>query len=104
MPQGIVCYLAGVQCCYKPICFVVALQGRHGRRLPLSSTPGWCSALPQVWLYMSACLAALHGHGLHVVRRSMLTMLCVCSYNVQGEPAQQLDAAIQDMVLRELAL
>jgi len=34
----------------------------------------------------------------------MLTMLCVCSYNVQGEPAQQLDAAIQDMVLRELAL
>jgi hypothetical protein len=53
---------------------------------------------------MSACLAALHGHGLHVVRRSMLTMLCVCSYNVQGEPAQQLDAAIQDMVLRELAL
>jgi hypothetical protein len=31
-------------------------------------------------------------------------MLCVCSYNVQGEPARQLDAAIQDMVLRELAL
>jgi hypothetical protein len=53
---------------------------------------------------MSACLAALHGHGLHVVRRSMLTMLCVCSYNVQGEPARQLDAAIRDMVLRELAL
>jgi len=55
-------------------------------------------------LCMSACLVALHGHGLHVVRRSMLTMLCVCSYNVQGEPARQLDAAIQDMVLRELAL
>jgi hypothetical protein len=31
-------------------------------------------------------------------------MLCVCSYNVQGELAQQLDAAIRDMVLRELAL
>ncbi len=58
----------------------------------------------RVWLCMSACLAALHGHGLHVVRCSMLTMLCVCSYNVQGEPVRQLDAAIQDMVLRELAL
>ncbi len=34
----------------------------------------------------------------------MLTMLCVCSYNVQGEPVRQLDAAIWDMVLRELAL
>jgi hypothetical protein len=34
----------------------------------------------------------------------MLTMLCVCSYNVQGEPARQLDVAIRDMVLRELAL
>ncbi len=34
----------------------------------------------------------------------MLTMLCVCSYNVQGEPARQLNAAIWDMVLRELAL
>ncbi len=34
----------------------------------------------------------------------MLTMLCVCSYNVQGELARQLDAAIRDMVLRELAL
>ncbi len=56
------------------------------------------------WLCMSAYLAALHGHGLHVVRRSMLTMLCVCSYNVQGEPTQQLDATIQDMVLRGLAL
>jgi hypothetical protein len=53
---------------------------------------------------MSACLAALHGHGLHVVRRSMFTMLCVCSYNVQGKPARQLDAAIWNMVLRELAL
>jgi hypothetical protein len=53
---------------------------------------------------MSTCLAALHGHGLHVMRRSMLTMLCVCSYNVQGEPTQQLDAAIRDMVLQELAL
>jgi hypothetical protein len=53
---------------------------------------------------MSACLTVLHGHGLHVVRRSMLTMSCVCSYNVQGEPARQLDAAIRDMVLRELAL
>jgi hypothetical protein len=53
---------------------------------------------------MSTCLAALHGHGLHVVQHSMLTMLCVCSYNVQGEPAWQLDATIQDMVLRELAL
>ncbi len=53
---------------------------------------------------MSACLAALHGHGSHVVRRSMFTILCVCSYNVQGEPARQLDAAIRDMVLRELAL
>jgi hypothetical protein len=31
-------------------------------------------------------------------------MLCVCSYNVQGKPARQLDAAIRDMVLRELAL
>jgi hypothetical protein len=34
----------------------------------------------------------------------MLTMSCVCSYNVQGELARQLDAAIWDMVLRELAL
>jgi hypothetical protein len=34
----------------------------------------------------------------------MLTMSCVCSYNVQGEPARQLDAAIRDMVLWELAL
>jgi len=34
----------------------------------------------------------------------MLTMSCVCSYNVQGEPAQQLDAAIWDMVLRDSAL
>jgi len=34
----------------------------------------------------------------------MLTMSCVCSYNVQGEPSRQLDAAIWDMVLRELAL
>jgi len=42
----------------------------------------------RVWLCMSAHLAALHGHGLHVVRRSMLTMSCVCSYNVQGEPAR----------------
>ncbi len=58
----------------------------------------------RVWLYMSARLAALHGHGLHVVRRSMLTMSCVCSYIVQGEPVRQLDAAIRDMVLRELAL
>jgi hypothetical protein len=53
---------------------------------------------------MSACLAVLHGHGLHVVRRSMLTMLCVCSNNVQGEPTRQLDATIRDMVLRELAM
>jgi hypothetical protein len=28
----------------------------------------------------------------------------VCFYNVQGKPARQLDAAIWDMVLRELAL
>jgi hypothetical protein len=34
----------------------------------------------------------------------MFIMSCVCSYNVQGEPARQLDVAIQDMVLRELAL
>jgi hypothetical protein len=34
----------------------------------------------------------------------MFTMSCVCSYNVQGEPAWQLDAAIRDMVLREWAL
>jgi len=34
----------------------------------------------------------------------MLTMSCVCSYNVQDEPARQFDAAIRDMVLRELAL
>ncbi len=34
----------------------------------------------------------------------MFTMSCVCSYNVQGEPARQLDATIRDMVLRELAL
>jgi len=31
-------------------------------------------------------------------------MLCVCSYNVQGEPARQFNVAIRDMVLRELAL
>jgi hypothetical protein len=53
---------------------------------------------------MSARLVALHGHGLHVVRRSMFIMSCVCSYNVQGKPARQLDVAIRDMVLRELAL
>jgi hypothetical protein len=53
---------------------------------------------------MLAYLAALHGHGLHVVRRSMLTMLCVCSYNVQGKLVRQLDAGIQDIVLWELAL
>ncbi len=53
----------------------------------------------RVWLCMSACLA-----GLHVVRRSMLTMSCVCSCNVQGEPARQLDVAIRNMVLRELVL
>ncbi len=34
----------------------------------------------------------------------MLTMSCVCSYNVQDEPARQFDAAIRDMVLWELAL
>ncbi len=34
----------------------------------------------------------------------MLIMLCVCSYNVQGELARQLDAAIRNMVLQELAL
>ncbi len=65
-------------------------------RLVLSST--------RVWLCMSARLVALHGHGLHVVRRSMFIMSCVCSYNVQGKPARQLDVAIRDMVLRELAL
>ncbi len=48
-------------------------------RLVLSST--------HVWLCMSTRLVALHGHGLHVVQRSMLIMSCVCSYNVQGEPA-----------------
>jgi hypothetical protein len=41
---------------------------KHARLVPTSA---------RVWLCMSACLA-----GLHVVRRSMLTMLCVCSYNV----------------------
>ncbi len=34
----------------------------------------------------------------------MLIMSCVCSYNVQGEPAWQLDADIRGMVLQELAL
>ncbi len=34
----------------------------------------------------------------------MLIMLCVCSYNVQGKLARQLDVAIRDMVLRELVL
>ncbi len=38
------------------------------------------------------------------MRHSMLIMSCVCSYNVQGELARQLDAAIRDMVLRELTL
>ncbi len=57
----------------------------------------------QVGAQLCPCMA-LQGHGLHVVQRRMLTMSCVCSYNVQGEPARQLDAAIQDMVLRELAL
>ncbi len=56
MPQGIVCYLAGVQCCRKPIGSVGVLQGRHGRRLPVSSTLGWCSALP---VYGFACQPAL---------------------------------------------
>ncbi len=53
---------------------------------------------------MSAYLAVLHVHGLHVVQRSMLTMSCVCSYDMQDERARQFDAAIRDMVLRELAL
>jgi hypothetical protein len=53
---------------------------------------------------MLAFLAALHGHGFHVVRRSMFIMLCVCSYNMQGKPARQLDATIRNMVLQELAL
>jgi hypothetical protein len=41
-----------------------------------------------------ACCAALNAQ----------YVVCVCSYNMQGEPARQLDAAIRDMVLRELAL
>jgi len=60
----------------------------------------------QVGAQLCLCMAlhvslpcGFHGHGLHVVRCSMLTMLCVCSYNVQGEPTRQLDAAIRDMVL-----
>ncbi len=52
----------------------------------------------QVGVQLYPCMA------LHVVRHSMLIMSCVCSYNVQGEPSRQLDAAIWDMVLRELAL
>jgi hypothetical protein len=41
-----------------------------------------------------ACCAALNAH----------YVVCVFSYNVQGEPARQLDATIRDMVLRELPL
>ncbi len=56
MPQGTVYCLVGVQCCCKPISSVGALQGGHGRRLPVLSTPSWCSALP---VYGSACQSAL---------------------------------------------
>ncbi len=56
MPQGIICCLAGVQCCCKPIGYVGALQWGHGKRLPVSSTPSWCLALP---VYDSACQPAL---------------------------------------------
>ncbi len=70
MLQGIICCLAGVQCCYKPIGFVGALQGRHGRRLPLSNTPGWCSAPP---VYGSACQPAL---------RLCMVMVCML-FNAQ---------------------
>ncbi len=78
MPQGIVYCLAGVQCCCKPIGFVGALQGQHGRRFPLSSTPGWCSALP---VYGSACQPALR---LCMVMVCMLfdaqcSLCCVCA-------------------------
>ncbi len=52
----------------------------------------------RVWLCMSACLAALH------VVCAQCSLCCVCSYNVQGEPARQLDVGIRDMVLQELAL
>jgi hypothetical protein len=32
------------------------------------------------------------------------SLCCVCSYNVQGEPTRQLNAAIRNMVLLELVL
>ncbi len=67
MPQGTVCCLAGVQCCYKPISSLGALQRGHGRRLPVSSTPGWCSAL---LVYGSACQPALQ------LCMVMVCMLC----------------------------
>jgi hypothetical protein len=40
----------------KPIGSVGALQGGHGRKLPVLSTPGWCSTLP---VNGSACQPAL---------------------------------------------
>ncbi len=77
MPQGTICCLAGVQCCYKPIGSVGALQGGHGRKLLVSSTPGWCSTLP---VYGSACQPALR---LCMVMVCMLfdaqcSLCCVC--------------------------
>ncbi len=67
MPQSTVCCLTSVQCCYKPIGSVGAFQGGHGKRLPVSSTLSWCSALP---VYGFACQAALR---LYMV---MVCMLC----------------------------
>jgi hypothetical protein len=57
---------------------VGALQRRHGRKLPLLSTPGWCSALP---MYGSACQLALR---LCMVMVYMLfdvqcSLCCVCA-------------------------
>ncbi len=72
MPQGTIYCLASVQCCCKPIGSVGALQGGHGRRLPISNTPGWCSTLPVYGLHVSlpcdfawswfACCLALNAH------------------------------------------
>ncbi len=67
MPQGIVCCPSGVQWCCKPISSMGALQGGHGKRLPVSSTLGWCLALP---VYGSTCQPALR------LCMVMVCMLC----------------------------
>jgi hypothetical protein len=55
---------------------VGALQGGHGRKLPVSNTPGWCLALP---MYGSACQPALR---VCMLCGAQCSLCRVCSYNV----------------------